>query len=97
MITFFPVFATFQPHGFTKHPIELAHRIGQKERVFVTRFVTQGTIEGRIAEILEKKRQLFEEMIGQNGPPRSMGLTEEEVFGLFNVQARPRRTAPLTA
>lgn len=73
--------------------INRAHRIGQRETVFVTRFISQGTIEERIAEVLEKKRQLFQELIGQNGPPPSLGLTEEDIFGLFNVQARPRRTA----
>lgn len=72
--------------------INRAHRLGQKETVFVTRFVSQDTIEGRIAEILEKKRQLFEEMLGQNGPPASLGLNEDEVFGLFNVKACPRRS-----
>jgi SNF2 family DNA or RNA helicase len=71
--------------------INRAHRIGQKDTVFVTRFVSQGTIEERIAEILRKKRELFEEMIGQNGPPPSLGLSEEDIFGLFQVQARPRR------
>ncbi len=70
--------------------INRAHRIGQKETVFVKRFVSQNTIEGRIAEVLEKKRELFEEMIGQNGSP-SLGMNEEEIFGLFNVRARPRR------
>ncbi|MBV9125567.1 MAG: DEAD/DEAH box helicase [Planctomycetes bacterium] len=73
--------------------INRAHRIGQREPVFVTRFVTQGTIEGRIAEVLDKKRQLFNELIEQNGPPPSQGLTEEEIFGLFDIQARPRRAA----
>src|SRR5262249_16098030 len=38
--------------------INRAHRLGQKEPVFVTRFVTPNTIEARIAEVLEKKRQL---------------------------------------
>jgi SNF2 family DNA or RNA helicase len=73
--------------------INRAHRLGQKEPVFVTRFISQGTIEERIAEILEKKRQLFADLIGQNGPPPSLGLTEEEIFGLFNVKARPKRAA----
>lgn len=73
--------------------INRAHRLGQKETVFVTRFVTQNTIEGRIAEILEKKRQLFQEMICQNAAPASLGLSEQELFGLFNVHSRPRRSA----
>ena len=33
------------------------------------------------------------ELIEQNGPPPSLGLTEEEIFGLFKIQARPRRMA----
>jgi SNF2 family DNA or RNA helicase len=70
--------------------INRAHRIGQKETVFVKRFICQNTIEGRIAEVLEKKRQLFEELLGQNGSPPSLGLNEEEIFGLFNVKPRAR-------
>jgi SNF2 family DNA or RNA helicase len=73
--------------------INRAHRLGQKSSVFVTRFVSPGTIEGRIGEVLERKRQLFNELIEQNGPPPSLGLTEEDVFGLFNIRARPRRSA----
>src|SRR5205814_9988230 len=66
--------------------INRAHRIGQKSPVFVTRFITPNTIEGRIAEVLERKRQLFNELIEQNGAPPQMGLTEEEIFGLFKLQ-----------
>src|SRR5262249_26977635 len=73
--------------------INRAHRIGQKSQVIVTRFISQGTIEGRIAEILERKRQLFNELIEQNEPPSSMGLSEAEIFGLFDITARPRRMA----
>jgi SNF2 family DNA or RNA helicase len=73
--------------------INRAHRIGQKAPVTVTRFLTQQTIEERIAEVLERKRQLFNELIEQNGPPPSMGLSEDEVFGLFDLQARPKRWA----
>jgi len=39
--------------------INRAHRIGQKYPVTVTRFVVENTIEMRIAEVLERKRQLF--------------------------------------
>jgi hypothetical protein len=30
-------------------------------------------------------------MIEGNGPPATLGLTEDEVFGLFDVEARPKR------
>lgn len=73
--------------------IKRAHRLGQKEAVFVTRFVMQDTIEGRIAQVLEHKRELFNELIAQNGPPPRLGLTENEIFGLFDIHARPRRLA----
>src|SRR5262249_15282199 len=73
--------------------INRAHRLGQKEPVFVTRFITPGTIESRIAEILERKRQLFNDLIAQNGPPPSLGLSEDEIFGLFDIKARPKQTA----
>src|SRR6202030_3853566 len=62
--------------------INRAHRIGQREPVFVTRFITQETIEGRIAEVLERKRQLFAELIEQHGYAPSLSLTEDEIFNL---------------
>jgi SNF2 family DNA or RNA helicase len=71
--------------------INRAHRIGQKSPVFVKRFVAQGTIEDRIAKVLEQKRQLFNDILGQNGPPASLGLSQDEIFGLFDIRARPRR------
>ncbi len=72
--------------------IKRAHRIGQKQPVFVTRFVTPYTIEGRIVEVLEKKRQLFNDLIDQNEPP-SLTLSEAEIFGLFDLRVRPRKQA----
>ena len=41
--------------------------------------------------MLEAKRQLFNELIEQNGPPPSLGLTEDEIFGLFDIKARPKK------
>lgn len=73
--------------------INRAHRIGQREPVFVTRFVVQNTIEGRICEVLERKRQLFSELIEQAGAPPSLGLSEEEVFGLFGLTPQRQRKA----
>jgi SNF2 family DNA or RNA helicase len=73
--------------------INRAHRIGQKAPVFVKRFIAQETIECRIAEVLEKKRQLFNELIEQSDTPQAMGLSQEEIFALFDLEARPKRGA----
>jgi SNF2 family DNA or RNA helicase len=71
--------------------INRAHRIGQRHPVTVTRFLTENTIETRIASILEAKRKVFNDLLAQADKPTTMGLTEEEVFSLFDIQARPRR------
>jgi len=73
--------------------INRAHRLGQKSEVFITRFTSTGTVEERIAAVLDRKRQIFEEMLSQNGPPSSLGLSEKDIFGLFNIKARPKRMA----
>jgi SNF2 family DNA or RNA helicase len=72
--------------------INRAHRVGQKHPVTVTRFLSEDTIEGRIAEVLESKRKIFNELLEQNGPPPVLGLTEEEIFGLFDIKARPKKS-----
>jgi superfamily II DNA or RNA helicase len=41
-----------------------AHRIGQRRAVQIHRMVCEGTLEDRIAEILEKKRALAEAVVG---------------------------------
>ena len=71
--------------------INRAHRIGQKLPVTVTRFVSEETIEQRIASILERKRQLFNDLLSQADKPATLGLSEDEIFGLFDIQARPKR------
>ncbi|HJZ93881.1 MAG TPA: DEAD/DEAH box helicase [Gemmataceae bacterium] len=71
--------------------INRAHRIGQTLPVTVRRFVVENTIERRIAEVLETKRRMFNELLEQNGPPPVLGLTEEEIFGLFDIRSRPKK------
>ena len=41
-----------------------AYRIGQKQTVTVHRIITQGTIEDRVAELLNNKRQLADRVVG---------------------------------
>ena len=74
--------------------INRAHRVGQKLPVTVTRFIAENTIERRIAEVLDAKRKIFMELLEQNGAPPVLGLSEDEIFGLFDIQSRPKRAHP---
>jgi SNF2 family DNA or RNA helicase len=65
--------------------INRAHRIGAAGPVTVTRMLVLGTIEERINQVLEHKRQIFDQVIGQNTGPASLGLSQAEIFGLFNL------------
>jgi SNF2 family DNA or RNA helicase len=47
--------------------VDRVHRIGQDRRVFVFRMITQGTIEARIQQLKQEKRELFEGMLGHLG------------------------------
>lgn len=79
--------------------INRAHRIGGTGGVTVTRFLATGTIEERIDTVLAGKRDLSEmilstaEGLAQEGPRAGRGFTQEEVFGLFNLQMPQRRAA----
>jgi SNF2 family DNA or RNA helicase len=67
--------------------INRAHRIGAQRPVTVTRFLAVDTIEQRINQILERKRELFDTVFGQTIAAPSCGLSREEVFSLFNLDA----------
>ena len=47
--------------------VDRVHRIGQTKTVFVYRMVTAGTIEERIQELKESKRDLFDKLVGGLG------------------------------
>jgi SNF2 family DNA or RNA helicase len=66
--------------------INRAHRIGAAGPVTVTRFVSCGTIEERIDQILTQKRELFQTILADADAPVSMGLTQSEIFGLFDLR-----------
>ena len=48
--------------------------------------ISAGTIEQRIHEILESKRELFNEILSDNRNPASYGLSKDEIFGLFKLK-----------
>jgi SNF2 family DNA or RNA helicase len=66
--------------------INRAHRIGAAGPVTVTRFITPATIEQRIDAVLSDKRDLFNEIFNNDHPPRKLGFTRRDLFGLFNLR-----------
>jgi hypothetical protein len=72
------------------------HRIGQLRRVFVTRVICEHTIEERIEQLLQKKKLLFQQVVDELADVSlERVLSEEELFGLFNLTppSRARREA----
>jgi SNF2 family DNA or RNA helicase len=65
--------------------INRAHRIGAEHPVTITRFLTIDTIEQRINEVLERKRELFDTIFCDSVTTPSSGLSRAEVFSLFNL------------
>ena len=47
--------------------IARAHRMGQQQKVLVTRFITKDTIEEKIMSLQSHKMQLVEDMFGEDG------------------------------
>ena len=67
--------------------INRAHRIGASKPVTVTRYVSVNTIEEKIDRILSEKRMLSEAILSDaQGLEYSPRLTQEDIFGLFNLK-----------
>lgn len=63
--------------------ISRAYRIGQKENVEVYRLITRGTIEEKILELQESKRNLVTTVLDGNENRASMSIEEiKEILGL---------------
>ncbi|MCT1901292.1 DEAD/DEAH box helicase [Oceanobacillus sojae] len=61
-----------------------AHRFGQKNVVQVIRLVTEGTIEEKIYELQQKKRELIDQVI-QPGETMLSSLSEEDIKELLSL------------
>lgn len=61
-----------------------AHRLGQHNTVQVIKLVTRGTIEEKMNELQEKKRQLIEEIL-EFDPNNNSSITEEDIRQLLEL------------
>ncbi|MHB1536579.1 MAG: DEAD/DEAH box helicase, partial [Acidimicrobiales bacterium] len=61
-----------------------AHRIGQDRPVQVHRLITEGTLEDRIADVLERKRGLAESVVGE-GEAWVTEMTDAELSELVSL------------
>jgi SNF2 family DNA or RNA helicase len=66
--------------------INRAHRIGVDGPVSVTRFLSVDTIEERIDRVLQEKRDLFETILSGTEGRHKLGLSQDELFGLFKLK-----------
>ena len=71
--------------------INRAHRIGAAGPVTVTRMTTQGTIEQRIHDVLEEKRELMRLVLADGKPAAASLLSQDDIFGLFELKVPKRR------
>ena len=58
-----------------------AHRLGQTNTVQVIKLVARGTIEKKMNELQDRKRQLIEEIIDSDGA----SLTEEDIKEILMI------------
>jgi hypothetical protein len=68
-----------------------SHRIGQTRGVSVYKYICEDTIEERIHQILLAKRKLFAEYVDDVCLDVGRLLTEEELFGLFDLDPPLRK------
>nr|MBF0222665.1 DEAD/DEAH box helicase [Desulfobulbaceae bacterium] len=63
-----------------------AFRIGQKKNVMVHKFLTQGTIEEKIDEMLTQKAKLSNDIIAASGENWITEMSNEELYEMFTLR-----------
>ncbi len=67
------------------------HRIGQTRGVQVFKLVTKGTFEDRIDEMIKRKGQLMEDIVGKDDQHLVKYLTREEIIALLSYQEEDKQ------
>jgi SNF2 family DNA or RNA helicase len=62
--------------------IDRAHRLGRTEKVLAYRTIARGTIEEKVLELQEEKRELVRSVLGEGGALLRQ-LTREDLEGLL--------------
>ena len=63
------------------------HRIGQKNNVQIIKLITKDSIEEKILDLQNKKKDLFERVVNDDGNLLTK-LTNEELLSLFNINSK---------
>ncbi len=63
-----------------------AFRIGQKKNVMVHKFLTKGTIEEKIDQMLTEKAKLSDEVVAASGENWLTEMNNDELYELFSLQ-----------
>ena len=61
------------------------HRIGQRRGVQVFKLVTQGTLEEKIAAIIEKKRNLLDGVVKEDDPGLLKSFSREQLLDMLSM------------
>jgi SNF2 family DNA or RNA helicase len=62
-----------------------AFRIGQKKKVIVHKFVTKGTLEEKIDQMIEEKAILASDIIGKGGEIKLTEMKNDEIMNLIKM------------
>jgi len=76
-----------------KQAEDRSHRMGQTSPVDVYTYTCSGTIEERIADLLEAKQRLFDIIVDQVSMDLDRVLSAEQLFGLFGLRPPHKQTA----
>ena len=63
--------------------IDRAHRFGQKNKVLAYKLITEGSIEEKIVQLQEKKKELFDNIISADGESLK-SLSEDDIDFIFS-------------